>query len=59
MKSNKKFNAIKKDPLDKESQLTVFHDMAAKEKEKKEQRKMMENMLRVHIENTKNGCNIM
>ena len=45
IKSNKKFDAIKMDLLDKESQLTVFHDMAAKEKQKKEQREMMENML--------------
>jgi len=59
IRSNKKFDAIKMDLQDKESQLTVFHDMAAKEEQKKEQREMMENMLRIHIDKSKNGCNIM
>ena len=59
IKSNEKYDAIKKDLLEKELQLTVFRDKAAKEEQKKEQREMMENMLRVHIENTKNGCIIM
>ena len=56
---NEKYDAIKKDLKEKESQLTVFRDKAAKEEQKKEQREMMENMLRVHAENTKNGCIIM
>ena len=59
IKSNKKLDTVKIDLQDKKLQLTVFHDMAAKEEQKKEQREMMENMLRIHIDKSKNGCNIM
>ena len=56
--------ARKKDEqlAEKDLQLTVFQEAAAKEEQLKQQREMMEQMLRVHAVNTKNhlsSCNIL